>query len=139
MDHVAFLKPSWKLLHKILSGEKTVESRWYKTRRLPWDRVSVGDTIYFKEGTYVLAKAMVSKVEQYELAKGDVNRIASNYAARIGVEKEVLVRRNQDKRYCILIHLTAMQKMTPFRISKKGFGNMAAWICVPAVRQLIRK
>lgn len=34
MEHVAIMKKSWGLTRKILSGEKTIESRWYRFRRL---------------------------------------------------------------------------------------------------------
>jgi len=42
MDHVAIMKRSWGLIPKILSGEKTIESRWYKKRIPPWNRISKG-------------------------------------------------------------------------------------------------
>ncbi len=37
MDHVAVMKKSWGLVPKILAGEKICESRWYKSKRPPWD------------------------------------------------------------------------------------------------------
>lgn len=49
MHHVAIMKPSWKLIPKILSGEKTIESRWYQTRRAPWNGIAAGDVVYFKD------------------------------------------------------------------------------------------
>ncbi|MEI7477466.1 MAG: hypothetical protein WCJ81_02865 [bacterium] len=39
MDHVAIMKKSRKLIPKIVSGEKTIESRWYQTKRAPWNTV----------------------------------------------------------------------------------------------------
>ena len=59
MDHVATMRKSWEFLPKILSGEKTIESRWLKNKSVPWGRVCIGDTIYFKNtGEPVTAKAM---------------------------------------------------------------------------------
>lgn len=31
MEHVAIMRKSWGLTDKILSGQKKIESRWYKT------------------------------------------------------------------------------------------------------------
>jgi len=66
MDHIAIMKKSWGLLPKILSGEKTCESRWYKFKRDPWDKVKEGDTLWFKDsGEPVSVKARVRKVSQF--------------------------------------------------------------------------
>lgn len=43
MYHIAILAKRRKLLDKILSGEKRIESRWYLTRRTPWGRIAPND------------------------------------------------------------------------------------------------
>lgn len=79
MDHVAIMRKSWGLLPKILSGEKTIESRWYMARYAPWNRIEKGDIVYFKNsGEPVTVKAEVSKVMQFvlrhtELVSGSKN------------------------------------------------------------------
>lgn len=71
MNHIAIMKKSWELIPKIISGEKTIESRWYKNRIAPWDRISEGDTVYFKDsGEPVSAVATVSKVLQFDNLDG---------------------------------------------------------------------
>jgi ASC-1-like (ASCH) protein len=68
MDHVAILRKSSQLLEKILAGEKKIESRLCSARFSPWDRISTGDTIYFKySGMPVEAKAKVKKVRQFSV------------------------------------------------------------------------
>lgn len=49
MHHIAIMNGPWNLIPKILSGEKTIESRWYRTRRAPWGGIRAGDTVYFKD------------------------------------------------------------------------------------------
>jgi ASC-1-like (ASCH) protein len=67
MHHVAIMNKSWKLIPKILSGEKTIESRWYHTKRSPWNIVSQEDTVFFKDsGSNITASAKVARVIQYE-------------------------------------------------------------------------
>jgi len=66
MEHVAILKKSWGFTKKILDGRKTVESRWYTTKKAPWDCIKEGDIVYFKDsGEPVTIKTTVAKVERY--------------------------------------------------------------------------
>ena len=65
MDHVAIMKKEWRLIPKILSGVKTVESRWYKNKVCPWNKVFAGDTLYFKNsGEKVSVRAHITKAQQ---------------------------------------------------------------------------
>lgn len=62
MHHIAIMNPK-VLIDKILSGEKTIETRWYLNRRDPWNKIHTGDTVFFKDsGGLVRAKATVEKV-----------------------------------------------------------------------------
>jgi ASC-1-like (ASCH) protein len=128
------MKKSWSLLPKILSGEKTIESRWYKTKRAPWGRIFPEDTIYFKNsGEPIMVKAAVEKVEEICIDSGfRRNDIPTKICAPKGFEKLIA-----DKKYCILIYLKNPRKIKPFEINKKGFGAMAAWITLPT-RRLFR-
>ncbi|MBI3413268.1 MAG: hypothetical protein HY051_04265, partial [Candidatus Aenigmarchaeota archaeon] len=66
MYHVAIMKKSWGLTEKILDRRKTIESRWYKHRRTPWNKIKKGDTVYFKNsGEPVSIKTRVKKVMQF--------------------------------------------------------------------------
>ena len=37
MEHLAIMKKEWKLTEKIITGEKRIESRWYKDKYPPWN------------------------------------------------------------------------------------------------------
>lgn len=143
MDHVAILDKKGRWLEKMLDGEKTIESRWYVNRVAPWDKVKVGDTVYFKEsGRPVSAKAQVTKVIQYEgLDKSRVEEIVKKYGDQIapgmsnkGFVEWVLEKGN--KRYCILIFLRSVKRIKPFMIDKTGYGVSSAWLCVGNVDKL---
>lgn len=63
MDHVAIMKKSWGLTQKILSGQKKIESRWYKSKHSPWGKIEKGDIVYFKDsGEPISIKTGVEKV-----------------------------------------------------------------------------
>lgn len=141
MDHVAIMKKSWGLTPKILSGRKKIESRWYKAKVCPWDRVKVGETIYFKDsGEPVSIKAEVEKVLQFsDLTPEKVKEILVVYGGSDGIEdKDTLVfyERFKNKKYCMLIFLKNPQKIEPFEINKKGFGIMSAWIVVEDIEKI---
>ncbi len=142
MDHVAILDKSWGLLDKIVNGEKTIESRWYKTKRPPWDKIQRGETVYFKNsGELISLKATVKEVKQLsDLSPGKVKDILAHYGPALGIEPKETAHyytHFKDKKYCILIFLTHPQPVAPFAINKKGFGAMSAWLSVANFNRII--
>ncbi len=140
MDHVAIMQKATNMIDLILSGEKTIESRWYMTRRAPWNKIKPGDTIYFKySGGLVAAKALVGKVMQFEgLDEQKTKEILRRYGQEIGIQKQgSKFNMYKGKKYCILMFLQDVcQLEEEFDINKKGFGQMSSWITVPSVQQL---
>lgn len=82
MDHLAIMNPKRKLIPKILSGEKTIESRRYMMKVAPRNKIQSGDTVYFKDaGQMVTASATVAHVLQYDAYTDDqLHDILSAYA-----------------------------------------------------------
>ncbi|TSC56287.1 MAG: hypothetical protein Greene071421_258 [Parcubacteria group bacterium Greene0714_21] len=141
MDHVAIMRKSWKLTEKILTGEKSIESRWYKTRYAPWARIHKGDSVYFKDsGEPARLQARVQKVLQFQdLTPARVQELLQKYARADGIEKKdipAFFERFKDKKYCILIFLKNPRNVEPFEINKKGFGAMASWIIVKNAKEI---
>ncbi|OGM27711.1 hypothetical protein A3D00_00450 [Candidatus Woesebacteria bacterium RIFCSPHIGHO2_02_FULL_38_9] len=129
------MKKSWGLIPKILDSTKTIESRWYINKSVPWGNIKKGDIVYFKNsGEPVTVKAKVDKVLQFEkLNSQKISEILNKYYKEDGIEKEKVkyyFELFKDKKYCILIYLTNPQKIRSFDIDKKGFGSMSAWISV---------
>lgn len=136
MEHLAIMKKSWNLARKILSCKKKIESRWYCSKRAPWDKIKEGEIIYFKDsGEPVTIRAEVEKVLQFsDLTPEKVKDILGKYGKEIGIENNAeAFGRYKDKKYCLLIFLKNPQKVAPFQINKKGFGMMSAWICVEKI------
>ena len=131
MEHVAIMKKSWGLIPKILSGEKTIESRWYQTKRAPWGRIRRGDIIYFKNtGGPVVAKAMVRGVLQFEIGSADeASKIVRTHGKQIGLTDADLHAWKKAPKYCVLAFLECPEEIPePFHIRKSGFGTGAAWL-----------
>jgi ASC-1-like (ASCH) protein len=139
MDHLAILAKKRNLLSKILSGEKTIESRWYKFKRTPYKSINEGDTVYFKDsGEPVTLKATVKKVLFYDTVDKSVfNDIISKYGKQICINDSYwdFVK---DKQYVTLIFLKDVLQIKPFDVDKKGFGMMAAWITIDDIQKIRR-
>ena len=141
MDHVAIMNKSWRLIPKIISGEKTIESRWYQTKRTPWDKAAAGDTIYFKDaGDPVTAQAGITGVLQFEIhGIADAENIIERYGKEICLLNADPTTWGKLPKYCILLRLAGPRKVArPFEIDKSGFGSGAAWLTVPDIAKIKR-
>jgi ASC-1-like (ASCH) protein len=138
MHHIAILDKKRKLLQRIISGEKTIESRWYKTKRMPWHAIAKGDTIYFKDcGKPVTAKAKVKDVLFFDnLSREKVLSIIQKYGRAIGFRSLEYTDYYIGKNYCILMFLECVQEIKPFNIDKTGFGNACAWMTLKDVNKI---
>ncbi|MBU3934599.1 hypothetical protein KKC00_01410 [Patescibacteria group bacterium] len=141
MDHLAIMRKSWGLLPKILNKEKTIESRWYKNKYSPWDRIEKGDFVYFKDsGQPVTVRAEVLSVLQFSgLNPQKVRDILGKYAKQDAIQRNEIGKYYQlfkDKNYCLLVFLKNPERIKPFEINKKGFGIMSAWITVDDINKI---
>ena len=122
MDHLAIMNPKRKLIPKILSSEKTIESRWYMMKVAPRNKIQSGDMVYFKDaGKLVTACAIVDKVLQYDHYTDEgLHDILNTYADNIAFHGPLdeVYQWVLPKKYCILIFLKHSKKITPFAIHK---------------------
>lgn len=141
MDHLAIMKKSWGLTGKILSGRKTVESRWHKTKSAPWDRVKPGDVVYFKDsGCPVCLRAYVSHVKQFpSLTPEKVRHILDEYGEVDGITRENIPKffgMFKDKKYCTIVFLKKAEAIEPFDVDKSGFGSMSSWLVLESIGKI---
>ncbi|MCG2809526.1 MAG: hypothetical protein L6275_04285 [Candidatus Portnoybacteria bacterium] len=141
MEHLAIMKKSLGCLEKIISGEKVIETRWYNSRRSPWNKIKKGDFVYFQNsGSAVAVKSKVKKVIQYDdLNPNKIQGILSEFGKDIGIQDlKTFFKEIKSKRYCILIFLENIKEISPFFIDKTGFGLMSAWISIDSINQIRR-
>lgn len=138
MDHVAIMTPSWKMIPKILAGEKSIESRWYQTRRAPWGKVKEGDRIFFKDsGKMVTAVASVSRVWEFEIeSMKEAQDIVEKYGKKICLANRDVKTWGKVPRYCVLMELEKPESIQPFAVDKRGFGAGVAWMSVENIEQI---
>jgi len=140
MHHIAVMNKSWKLIPKIVSGEKKIESRWYQTKRTPWNNINPGDIVFFKDsGEPVSAKAEVLKVLQFELkSKESTKDIIEKYGKEICLVNTNLDTWNPKLKYCILIYLKNAEYLeNKFNINRAGFGSGTAWITIDNINKIL--
>lgn len=137
MEHLAILNKKLNLLQKIISGEKTIESRWYVNRKAPYGCIKKGDIVYFKNsGEPVSVKAVVNSVLQFDdLNDIKILQILKEYGKRLGVD-ESYASNIKGKKYCVLVFLENMKEIKQFDINKKGYGMMSAWITVEKIEKI---
>lgn len=143
MNHVAIMSKSFgDLIAKILSGEKTIESRWSKNKIAPYNKIEIGDTVYFKNsGEPVIARANVSKIRQFDNLDSDkVKDILKKWGGQDGIAVDDIKKTYdwaKNKKYCVLIWLKNPKRVDPFQIDKSGFGSGCAWLSVPKIWSLV--
>lgn len=137
MDHCAILSKESKLLSKIISGEKTIESRWYKFKKTPYQNIAAGDSIYFKEsGKPITVKAKVSNVLFFDhLNDHTITEILRQYCQQLGVSLSY-AEKIKGKKFCTLIFLNSTEEIEPFQIDKRSYGLMAAWITIKDITKI---
>jgi len=141
MDHIAIMKKSWGLIPKIVSGEKTCEARWYKTKRAPWGVAHKGDRIYFKNGSGpVMVTAIVSDVYQYEVKSNThaLEIMKKHILSDLGTNEmpKDIQKYITNKNYAMFLYFTNVKKIQPFEIDKRGFGSMTAWISIDNINKI---
>lgn len=140
MHHVAIMDKRLGYIPDIVSGKKSIESRWYMYKREPWDKIHIGDEIYFKDsGKPITAKALVKEVIQISaLDREKFGDIVKKYGDLIQIKERSYSEYYQSKNYCILIFLEKAEYIQPIRIDKRGYGSGCAWICVEDIRRIWR-
>src|SRR3989344_7889842 len=117
MHHIAILDKKKDLLNKILTKEKTIESRWYKFQRTPFNNIQVGYIVYLKNsGQPVTAKAQVEKVLFFDnLSEQEVKELMNTYSKQICIDNNYI--KNAPKNYITLIFLKDPQSIEQFNIN----------------------
>lgn len=122
--HLAVLKKAY--VQEVLSGDKTVELRLMRTRRLPFGRISAGDEIFIKESCGpVAAKSVVGRVLEFEdLTPARVRHLHKEYNKYVRGADEYWQDR-ADCRYACLIWLEDVE-----RVEKRSIGktDQRAWV-----------
>lgn len=124
MKHIVILRQPF--LDMILSGEKTIESRWSMNKIAPYKKVNVGDDLLLKlTSNPVTATAKVKVVKFYELTPQIVEEIKMKYGKQVGTDKFKDWQSTLNKKYCTLIWLEDVKIVEPIHVPR---SNGTGWI-----------
>ncbi|MFN0135842.1 MAG: hypothetical protein ACKVS9_06960 [Phycisphaerae bacterium] len=127
-QHVAIVTPI--IAARLLSGEKTIESRLYRSRRPPFGIISPGDTIYFRSvGGPIFARSIARSVQQHiDLTPARVAAIRRTWSHQIAAHAGYW-KAKRHCRFAVLIWLGRLRPASRHEVTApRQFGS--AWITI---------
>lgn len=113
---------------KILTGQKTMESRFSKNKNAPFQQISTGDLVYIKpSGKDIIGQFRVNKVIFFDgLSEADFSQIKKDYGEALAVD-ESYWKAKINSRYGTLVWIGQTQQFltSPIRFSKK---DLRGWV-----------
>lgn len=122
--HLAIIQR--RFVEPLLAGQKQIESRFMRQRRLPYGRIAVGDRIYFKaSGGAVIGRCRVLRVRQYDrLTPDDFRELRRSHQQAICAPPDYWRSRRQC-RFGVLIWLGPVRIVPRFAPPPRQYG--AGW------------
>ena len=116
---------------KILTGKKTIESRFSKRKDPPFGLISSGDLVYIKpSGKDVIGQFKVKKVIFFDgLGIGEIREIRQRWGEELAVD-ESYWKGKENSRYGTLIFIGESSRYitSPVKIPKK---DLRGWVVLP--------
>jgi hypothetical protein len=142
MDHIVYLNHKAKELENLKNGIKTKIIRGATGRKLPYNKVNIGDVLYFIENNgsgIVQAKAVVSDVYNSPQlsAEESINLVELNQPY-LKLDSSLMTR-FAGKRYIVLITISNFEAVKPFAIDKTQYSNMDDWLPVGVINSVSKE
>lgn len=133
MDHVVYLDAKAREEEKLVDGSKTMIIRGAAGRKMPYGRVKEKDVLYFinnnGEGN-INAKSIVKSVfNSVKMDKEASIALVDQHQTKLNLT-EKQYQKWAGKRYLVLIEIEDFEKIEPFKLDKRDFGNMDDWLPV---------
>lgn len=139
MDHVVYLDAKARELDLLLSAKKRMIIRGAAGRKLPHGRVNEGDILYFinnnAEGIILAIAKVKSVFNSDKMSEEESIQLVDSNQAKLQLTKQQFDRW-AGKRYLVLIEVTGVEKVEPFKIDKSNYGNMDDWLLVGQIEKV---
>lgn len=110
----------------IVSGKKTIESRWANKKIAPFGKLEVGDELIIKKsGEQIYFKSHVEAFEYYLLSPDIAEKIKKKYGKQIGIDKFADWEAAKNKKYLTLVWLGKVERLEGFKSPR---SNGSGWI-----------
>lgn len=122
--HLAIMNQPY--LNYILSGKKSIESRFTKVRCSPFREVNNGDILILKESSGdIVAISSIKKVEYYgNLSKNETFEILIKYQSQLAIDKDFIEMKKESK-YVSLFYIDKTITIPPIKLKK---SDRRAWV-----------
>ncbi len=124
--HVGIFTP--ELAEKVLTGQKIIESRFSKSKIIPFGQVSAGDIVYIKpSGKDIIGQFTVAKVLFWDgLTKSDVLKLKAEFGTQIAAD-EAFWAQKMDSKYATIIFIGQSYRFitSPLKLQKR---DQRGWI-----------
>lgn len=131
MKHIVYLDHKAREFENLKSGKKTMIIRGAMGRRIPYKKVSVGDSLYFIENngdSLIRAAAEVVDVFNSEkLTKEESSELVQKHQDKLMLDSGLL-KRFSGKRYIELFTITNFKELEPFTFNRSKYPKMDDWI-----------
>lgn len=133
--HLAILNQPY--LSLVLDEKKTIESRFSRDRRAPYNRVTPGDIIILKESSgYVQGMCKVVDARFYELSPGIIEEIKRKHREQLCIADEAYWKENiEPKKFGSLLWVSNVVHVDPFKFKQRG---QQAWIVVKDLPEKVK-
>ncbi len=142
MDHIVYVEAASKEMDKILAESKKIILRGAMGRKLPYERVFKGDTLYFMnnngEGLAKATAKVFDVVNTDKLSPDESMAMLQAHSNDLQLSNAQL-KRFGGKRYLVLIEIVKPKKIKPLKIDKSNFTNMDDWLPVEDINKVIAK
>lgn len=133
MDHVVYVDAASNEMEKLVCGYKSMIIRGAAGRKMPYEKVKAGDTLYFINNNgegLVRARAGVKSVFNSErLAPLESSELVEKNLEKLQLTEKQR-RRWEVKRYLVIVEIGKVEEIEPFPIDKSGFKKMDDWLPV---------
>lgn len=127
--HLAIFTQSY--LNLILSGKKTIESRFSVDKRAPYNKVSTGDIVIIKQsGGLIVGEFTAGKVYCIDIKKDDTDmKFCKSFSKEICSDiDENFWELRKNKKFATLIEIKELKQYdVPRKCSEKPNKSMAGW------------
>lgn len=108
--HIVIMREPY--LARVLSGEKTIESRFLRVRAAPFDRIAPGELLLLKQvGGPIVATATAAAVRQFAgLTPARVLELVDAFRDDLRLDADFAARA-QSARYAVLIWLADVRRL----------------------------
>jgi len=124
--HVAVMHEPY--LSLVITGAKSIESRFSRNRVAPYGYAQDGDVVALKrQSGPVVALAWVKEVRQYELDAAIRRHLRASYAGELCAEDDHFWRTRQAARFATLLWLYEVLEVEPLNIVKR---DRRGWVAL---------